>query len=273
MLRRLRGFAASPVAVAISCIIWLWFGFYFQSSSEDGDRFALSARFGALLPVIALLGSLSAGARRRVGALLAGPPLLCALGLIVSIADFAIPTLDSPLLACALLVFCVPLAALQTMTALVPLWDQQGRRAPLLIAGIALILALPVADTARFWSSPAGRLSSAIEEASVGDWIRFSDFTAGDWDRMHAFSGPRPWEEIDEALGFHWDAPVERRRLSHGEGHHLFVFVRRSEVVDSWAISRSLIEFCPKLARLARARGEDAFTVGRGSDGRPCLNQ
>lgn len=244
---------------------------YFMFEEILGGRlheYPLTRSYGPTVPVLTLVLICIPATRRRLGALLVGPPVVYALGA----AWFAGLFLAAGPFGLILSVpggFYVVVFGGSAYTA----WSAGGsmlRRTAVAALSIMLMLSVPAVDAARRYFGFPGKLSRAIESAAVDGSVRVEDHTDFEWDRMHVFGWYMSAREIDADLGIAWD-DSRKDRVRMSEGHHLFVFVESGRVVEAYEISRGTVDFCPKLATLVRWRKEALFSVGRRSDGMLCL--
>jgi hypothetical protein len=68
--------------------------------------------------------------------------------------------------------------------------------------------------------------------------VDFSDLASCDWNRLFVFHPYTRGEDIERALGFHWDQ-AKASGISHSDGVNLIVLVKDSQVVKWFDHPRS----------------------------------
>ena len=98
----------------------------------------------------------------------------------------------------------------------------------------ALVLCVCIVVAASGWLFMQSRsVSSALAKAvqrGPGTTIDFAELAPFAWDRLYVFHPYTAGEDVDDALGFHWDG-FRHTSIPMNDGVNLVEFVREGEVV------------------------------------------
>jgi hypothetical protein len=132
----------------------------------------------------------------------------------------------------------------------------------------ALLLAtILLAGCGPFFDGVGGSSDEIADAVEAGKPFRLADVTGFDWDRFYAFGSYTTPDQIDKALGFHWE-DAKHSDFVESDGGSLLVFVRDGEVVEAfdqdWGAGHfSCVdrrEFTPEDASF-RVRGENVLAA------------